>query len=321
MAVVDLPLEELKKYNGTNPKPADFDDFWGKGLAEMQSVDAKVEFKAARFKTNFADCFDVHFTGFGGARVYAKVVKPKNRERKCPGLLRFHGYSGHSGDWYDMLGYAANGFVVAAMDCRGQGGRSEDVGGIKGTTLHGHIVRGLDDKPEKLLYRQIYLDTAQLAKIVMALDEVDEDRVAAMGGSQGGGLAVACAALEPRITRVTSIFPFLSDYQRVWELDLESAAYKELKDFFRWYDPLHAREEEIFTRLGYIDVQHLAGWIKGEVLMAATLRDDICPPSTQFAVYNKIRSPKQMVLYPDFGHEHLPEMADKTFEFMCQLCE
>ena len=24
----DLPLESLKSYEGTNPKPSDFDDFW-----------------------------------------------------------------------------------------------------------------------------------------------------------------------------------------------------------------------------------------------------------------------------------------------------
>ena len=48
-------------------------------------------------------------------------------------MLQFHGYSMHSGDWTEKLGYVANGVVVAAMDCRGQGGRSEDPGGVKGT--------------------------------------------------------------------------------------------------------------------------------------------------------------------------------------------
>ena len=32
----DYPLEQLKTYKGTNPRPADFDAFWDKGLAEMQ---------------------------------------------------------------------------------------------------------------------------------------------------------------------------------------------------------------------------------------------------------------------------------------------
>ena len=28
----DLPLESLKSYEGTNPKPSDFDEFWQDGL-------------------------------------------------------------------------------------------------------------------------------------------------------------------------------------------------------------------------------------------------------------------------------------------------
>ena len=43
--------------------------------------------------------------------------------------------------------------------------------------------------------------------------------------------------------------------------------------------------------------------------MAVGLMDTICAPSTQFAAYNKIASPKDMVIYPDFGHETLPDLA------------
>ena len=79
------------------------------------------------------------------------------------------------------------GFSLASLDCRGQGGLSQDVGGVKGTTLNGHILRGLDDAPRNLLFRGIFLDAAQLAGIIMAMPEVDGDRVGAFGGSQGGG--------------------------------------------------------------------------------------------------------------------------------------
>lgn len=58
------------------------------------------------------------------------------------------------------------GFTVAALDCRGQGGLSEDKGGVLGNTLQGHIIRGLDDpNPDNLLFRDIFLDTAMLAKL------------------------------------------------------------------------------------------------------------------------------------------------------------
>lgn len=316
MPVLDMPIQELHNYQGCNPKPVDFDAYWDKAIAEMKAVDPQISITPAKFKSPVADCFDMYFTGVGGARIYAKLVKPKNITCKVPAGVVFHGLSYNAGDWFGYLPYAASGMVVAAMDCRGQGGKSEDVGGVVGNTLSGHIVRGLDGEPEDLLYRAIYLDTAQLAGIVMDMEEVDETRVGAWGGSQGGGLTLACAALEPRIAKAAPQYPYLCDYMRVWEMDLDRDAYLCLQDYFRRFDPRHERHDQVFTRLGYIDIQFLAPRIKGEVMMFTGLLDNICPPSTQFAAYNKMTCKKSVKIYPDFGHEGLPEYSDLTYAFM-----
>ena len=319
MPLVDMPLEQLTTYQGRNPRPADFDAFWDRSLAEMHALDPQIELVPYPLHAPFAECFDLYFTGVGGARVHAKYLRPKGDAGPHPAVVMFHGYSGNAGEWMDKLPYVGLGYSVAALDCRGQGGFSEDVGGVRGTTMRGHIIRGLDDAPEKLLFRAIYLDCAQLAGIMMAMPEVDATRVAATGGSQGGGLTLACAALEPRIARAAPTFPFLCDYQRVWEMDLASGAYEELRTFFRQFDPRHQREAEIFTRLGYIDNQHLAPRIRAEVLMSTGLMDTICPPSTQFAAYNKITAPKQLMIYPDYGHEGIPGVSDVIFNFLADM--
>jgi len=319
----DFPLEKLQTYQGINPKPTDFDVYWDAALAEMRALDPQVVLTPAEFQAPFAECFDMTFTGVGGARVYAKLLKPKNATTPHPAVLMFHGYSGSSGDWGDKLGYVAAGYTVAALDCRGQGGRSEDTGGVVGNTLHGHIIRGLDaalhGAPEKLLYRQIFLDTAQLAKIVMEMPDVDATRVGATGGSQGGALTVACISLEPRIKLAAPVFPFLSDYKRVWYMDQDVAAYAELRDYFRHFDPRHEQEDAIFETLGYIDIQHLAPRIQSDVKWFIGLMDTVCPPSSQFAAYNKITAEKALVIYPDFGHEGLPGHSDVIFEYMMGL--
>jgi cephalosporin-C deacetylase len=319
----DFPFEQIKTYLGKNPRPADFDVYWERALAEMRALDPQVELVPAEFQAPFAECFHMYFTGVGGARVHAKLLKPKNAQKSHPAVLMFHGYAGDSGDFADKLGYVGQGFTIAALDCRGQGGLSEDPGGVTGNTKNGHIIRGLDNAlkgdPDKLLFRQIFLDTAQLAKIVMEMPDVDPQRVGATGGSQGGALTVACAGLEPRLKRVAPVFPFLSDYQRVWEMDQAKNAYAELQEYFRRFDPNHLQEEKIFETLGYIDVQYLAPRIQSEVLWAIGLMDEICPPSSQFAAYNKITAKKEMLIYPDFGHEGLPGLNDKIFSFMMGL--
>jgi len=61
-------------------------------------------------------------------------------------------------------------------------------------------------------------------------------------------------------------------------------------------------------------------WRLGEApiqsVVALTLQDAICPPSTQFAVFNNIQSKKTPFIYEDFGHEGLPRFADSVFDFL-----
>ncbi|MBL8088120.1 MAG: acetylxylan esterase [Chthonomonas sp.] len=319
MPLVDMPLDELQSYQGTNPRPSDFDSFWDAGLAELDKLGTEVCLESAGPHIPGVECFDAWFTGVGGARIYAKHVRPVMRPAKSPAVIEFHGYSMQSGEWIDLAKWVHAGFSAWSLDVRGQGGRSEDVGGVRGTTLRGHIVRGLGDEPSKMLYRSIFLDCAQLARIAASQDDTDGSRIGTIGWSQGGGLSLACAALSPFVTRCVSAYPFLADYQRVWAMDLAKDAYDELRYFLRSFDPTHARIQEIWMQLGYIDVQHLAPRIKGEVRMLTGLMDTICPPSTQFAAYNKLTGPKSIVIYPNHSHEGLPGAVDANFEFLSKL--
>jgi cephalosporin-C deacetylase len=310
-----MPLTQLQAYTGINPCPADFDEYWARALDEMRETDPQVELVPSAFQTPTAECFDLYFTGVRGARIHVKYARPRQADKPHPAVLQFHGYSGNVGDWSDRLAFVSLGFSVFAMDCRGQGGPSQDTGGVLGTTHHGHIIRGLDGEPDNLLFRHIFLDTAQLASIVLDMPEVDPGQVFATGWSQGGALTIACAALEPRIRKLAPVYPFLSDYRRVWEMDLAKDAYGELRTYFRHFDPQHTRENAIFTKLGYIDIQHLADRVQGDVLLGVGLMDTVCPPSTQFAAYNKITAPKRLEIFPDFGHEGLPGLHDKIIQF------
>lgn len=317
-ATFDLPLDQLYTYQGSSPKPSDFDTFWDHNLAVMDDLDPEIELKPADFKSSIADCYHLYFTGVGGARIHARLLKPKHQsDTPRSAVLMFHGYTGQSNDWSIKLPYVSEGHVVAALDCRGQAGLSEDVGGVTGNTQRGHIIRGLDGPPERMLYSQIFLDTAQLAKIVMGMPEVDKTRIATIGTSQGGALALVCAALIPEIKLSLPVHPFLCDYQRVWEIDLaDEGAYWEIGEYFRRFDPTHARQDAIFEKLGYIDVQNLAPRIQAETHLTVCLMDTICPPSTQFAAYNKIKAQKSIRIYPDYGHDLPSGHADYEFSLI-----
>lgn len=319
--LVDMPLSQLQTYLGRNPKPADFESYWDENLRAADALDLQVETVPADFQLPYADCYHLYFTGTGGARIHSKLVVPKNHSGRCPAMVAFHGYSGSATSFLNYAFYAAAGFVVAELDCRGQGGYSFELGeGVCGDTMIGQLALGIDAGKEHLLFKHIFLDTYLLTKIVKGMPEVDPDRICASGGSQGGGLTVACAALcGDGIKMLAPTYPFLSDYKRVWEMDLAKGAYNSVGQYFRLYDPRHEREDEIFNLFGYIDVHHLAPRIKGKMLMFTGMMDTTCPPSTQFAIYNNAVCEKDMKIYPDYGHEHLPESDEIKFTFLKAL--
>ncbi len=325
MPLVDLPIEKLLQYEGRNPRPADFDAYWDRARAELNDFISRENFSAAfntqpvDFQVPSARFQEITFPSLGGAQIAAKLAVPTWKAGPHPFVVYFHGYAWRSPDWATLAAWTAAGFAVLAPDVRGQGGKSTDPGGHQGNTLKGHIIRGLDDHPDRLFFRNAFLDTALAAHIASIHPVADTSKIFAHGASQGGGLTLACAALaNDKIAACAPVYPFLSDYKRVWEMDLASGAYEELKTFFRIQDPLHERENEVFEKLGYIDVQHLAPSIKCPTLMATGLMDTTCPPSTQFAAYNKVAGPKSLVTYPDFGHDGLPGLTERVMNFFWQ---
>lgn len=320
MPVFEMPLEQLRVYQGSSPLPADFDQYWAEALAEVEKTGLDYTLAPAAFQAPWLACFDLWSTGTLGARIHCKLARPEHVEGKIPGVVVFHGYMHHGGEWFERLPYAYAGMAVLTLEARGQGGLSEDVYSGAGPTLFGHIMRGVrDEDPQKLYYRDVYLDAVKAVRILMSMDFVDENRVGVTGKSQGGGISVAVSGLVPEIKLCAPLYPFLSDFKRVVDMDLNKGAYDGLYWYFKKCDPTHRTEREVFERLGYIDIQNHAPNVKARVLWQTGLMDDQCPPSTQFAAYNKLPGPKDIILYPEHTHEMIYYANDEIFTFLQAL--
>lgn len=312
-----ININELKSYAGSAKKPADFADFWQAGLAEMNALSDTYEVHEVDIPSHVAQAYDLYFTGVQGARIHCQLITPKpyDPNKLHPGMVMFHGYHCDSGDYQDKFGWAAEGFVVLAMDARGQGGTSTIATAPAGDVMKGLIIRGVETGPESLYYRSVYLDTAQTAKILMNYPGLNPQRIYATGASQGGGLAIACASLVPEIYRIQVSYPFLSDFRAAYQMGAQESAFEEIPYWFQFRDPLHEREAEFFQTLDYIDIQNLADRIRGEVYWSIGLQDTTVPPKTQMATYNKINSKKHLLILPEYGHEYLPKVSDKIRGF------
>ena len=93
----------------TTRRPAEFDQFWDSTFAELRSVPADVTCAADPLRsTQTVATFAVGFTSLGGARIFAWLCLPRERNA-CPGLLLPPGYSGSPSvpRAWASLGYAA----------------------------------------------------------------------------------------------------------------------------------------------------------------------------------------------------------------------
>lgn len=211
MPKTDLPLAELLEYRGATPRPHDFDDYWARAIAEVAAAPLDHRIKKADFGTDKVECSHLYFTGAGGAELHAQISRPITAgETPCPVMLCFHGYRGKAHDWYRELAFPLSGVAVVGLDVRGQAGFSVDNQVHEGNTVIGQLSRGMrSNDPDKLFYRSVYQDTLLLTRLVRSFGWVDTGAVSAVGFSQGGGLALACSALnamagEPLARRAAS---------------------------------------------------------------------------------------------------------------------
>ncbi|MGM0209011.1 cephalosporin-C deacetylase [Enterococcus sp. DIV0421] len=309
-----MSLIDMQTYNGRNEVPLDFDVFWDELL--LDTVLPEYTLLEKNFGLQSVNCYELRFLSPKGSTVFAKSIFPK-QTKPCPVVFYFHGYQGNSPDWTEGLKYTAEGVGVVFMDVPGQAGQSQEVGNYSGIMVKGQVIRGMLEGPKHLFFTDVYRSIVQLINIVSKFDWVNSKELYTYGASQGGALSLVASALSNQISKTVAFYPFLSDFKRILELGLTTEPYNELFRYFRNSDPFHETEKSVLETLDYIDVKNFAHRITSPVLFVTGLEDDICPPSTQFAIYNRLKTEKFHYILPDYGHEFLHVQADDlVYDFL-----
>jgi cephalosporin-C deacetylase len=226
----DLPLERLPGYRTTTREPDGLDDFWATRVAEARRLarpPSVTRHKASLYAP--LEVYDAEFSGHGGDRIRAWYIKPSGPARRT--IVRFIGYGGGRGAPAEHALIAALGYAVLVMDSRGQGGRW--TAGVTGDGTAGPensqvMTRGITS-PETYYYTRLFTDAVRAVETAAQLS--DGAPVAVTGASQGGGLALAAAALAPGNVAVCHAdVPFLCDIQRAIT-PAPQAPYTEVPEF------------------------------------------------------------------------------------------
>ncbi len=305
MAMFDLPLEELKTYCPPRDEAADFDVFWQQTLAEARRAPLAACFEPVDCGLKLVEVFDVTFNGYAGQPVKGWLYLPRQRSQPLPCVVEYIGYGGGRGLPIDWLLWSSAGYAHFVMDTRGQGSswRSGDTPDLEpeGSNAQspGFMTRGIL-KPHTYYYRRVFTDAVRAIEAAQAHPAVDGSRMAATGGSQGGGITLAVSALVPALSAVMPDVPFLCHYRRAMDLT-DAHPYQEIVK----YCSIHRDKiDTVFKTLSYFDGLNFASRARCPALFSTGLLDEVCPPSTVFAAYNHYAGTnKRINAWPYNHHE------------------
>jgi cephalosporin-C deacetylase len=297
----DMPLAELERYAGQTALPEDYDEFWSTTLAQARAADGPVVLERVDVPLTSLDVFDLTFPGFGGEPIKGWVRVPRGRSGPLPAIVSYVGYGGGRGHAIQDLLWASAGYVHLFMDTRGQGsgwseGATPDTWPT-GPQVPGVMTKGVTD-PLTHYYRRLMTDAVRAVDAARTLDFVDPARVGVTGGSQGGALTLAAAALAD-VTAAFATVPFLCDIRRGVEMT-DKRPFAELTEY------LHCHRDQVdlvYRVMSYFDGVNFARRATVPMTMTVALMDDIVPASTVFAAYNNYAGPKDLIVWSHNGHE------------------
>ncbi|MFD0527648.1 acetylxylan esterase [Kitasatospora arboriphila] len=289
MPLTDLPYEDLLRYRPEPAAPADLDAFWDDTLAEARAHGGPASVTPVGDSLlRGAEVHDVRFPGYGGEPVAAGCCCRAAPAGRCRWSSSTWATARAAGCRWSGCCTCRPSYAHLVMDTRGQGHDTPDPHPGGPQWAAGFMTRGIDS-PAGYYYRRLYTDAVRAVDFVRGLPRIDPERVVVGGASQGGGLALAAAALAGDAVAAALVdVPFLQHFPRAVET-ASAGPYPEIAEYLG----LHRRDavEQVFATLAYVDGLHLAPRATAPALFSAALMDPVCPPSTVFATYHRYGGP------------------------------
>jgi cephalosporin-C deacetylase len=164
------------------------------------------------------------------------MIRPRHRVGLLPTIVTFIGYGTGRGFPGEYTSLASAGYAQFVMDNRGQG-TTDTPDGAFGPHVGGYLTQGIED-PKSYYYSRLFIDAVRAVEAAAAHPSVDLNAIFVMGGSKGGGIALAAAGLLPMTTGGRSFrgsmidVPFLSHVRRAVRV-VDTLPYREIAEYLQ----------------------------------------------------------------------------------------
>lgn len=298
MGYMEEVTRDLYNYRPPLTKRNDFDSFWQETLEEAGRIPMQPERIEVTYPVRGVKVYDISYNGMDDTRIKGWLLIPgREREERLPCLIHYHGFAHHRGEPSDFMHWLMMGMAVLSIDCRDQGGGT----GNHAHYSHGFVSnvasKGIQDKRE-YYYRYVYMDCLKAIDFACDQQEIDPERIVLEGGSQGGALGMAVAALDRRPKLAMVDVP--SNSNLIARVMGNHGAFAAIADYLKKHPE---QTNDVMDTLSYFDTMNMADRINCPVLASVALKDETCPALMYFATYNRITSDKEIVIYPFNGHE------------------
>lgn len=280
--------------------PKNFISFWESEKLKADKCPYYIEKTyEPKYSSDKIDCYLVKIQVYNrGEFVYGYLTMPKEKG-KYPVVIAPPGAGVKPMDPLKDLFYAENGLIRFDMEIHGiRPDLSRDdyteISRAFGRGNNNYLANGLDNK-DNYYMKKVYLSFNRVIDFLTSLDEWDGKNVIAQGGSQGGALAIVATALDERVTACAANHPALSDMSG-FKAD-RTGGYPHFNTKFNGMDT----PEKIET-MAYYDVVNFARQLKVPTFLTWGFNDDVCPPTTSYAVYNVITAEKEALITPINEH-------------------
>jgi cephalosporin-C deacetylase len=287
-----MPKAVSTDYQCTVRKPPDFDDFWADVLRQASDIPLEIEIVPDRLRTsNEIEVFEVFYTSLDRVRVAAWYCRPARRAERSPAIMFLPGYQM---DPPIPKEWAHKGYIALSLAPRGKLRSMRQFNpGYPNLLTHNIVDR------HTYAYRGFYVDTWRGIDVLLSRPEVDGARIGVAGSSQGGGLVITTAAMRREVRAAAAGVPYLCGFMDAIELT-HTYPYEEINDYLRLHPERRAQVEDT---LGYFDGINFADKIACPIVVNIGLQDNVCPPETGYALFDRIGAADKR-LYPYDGHGH-----------------